>query len=174
MRKTGAVAGLLLLALILACGKKQADQGPAPEPTPLFKPSMSYWNLAQAKQALRFNAFETIEDREPLVSDKRPVFRLLVIKLPNYPDHGFSGDLVLSFYNDRLMKTQYYVKDMQKYLNAAAAAQQAFLSNDKSGSIAPHTKVWLGKEQDGREYLGMEDEILKQQMNDWINRYSAG
>jgi hypothetical protein len=87
-------------------------------------------------------------------------------------DHGFTGDLVLTFYNDRLMKSQYYVPKIKDYLAVAASDKQVSLGNDLSGGIAPHTHVWIGKEADGRTYLGMEDEILRQQMDDWILRYS--
>jgi hypothetical protein len=135
---------------------------------------MSYWNFEKTRRELGYNNWDTLEDRQPLVSDQRPAFRIVVIRVPGYKDHGFSGDLVLQFYNDRLMKTQYYVADMKGYLSAAAEDEQVSLGSDKSGHIAPHTHVWLGKEQDGREYLGMEDEILMQQMKDWISRYSAG
>jgi hypothetical protein len=173
MKRFGTLAAsAVLLVMALACGKK--SDLPEPEPTSLFKPAMSYWSLDKAKHELRFNSFDTIEDRQPLVSDRRPLFHLLVIKVPNFKDNGFTGDLVLWFYNDRLMKTQFYVPKMKDYLNVAASTQQAYVGGDNSGGIAPHTHVWIGKEQDGREYLGMEDEILKKQMNDWINRYSAG
>lgn len=165
-----------LLTFVLACGKKaengQGEKLPKPEPTRLFKPAMSYWNFEKTRRELGYKNWETIEDRQPLVSDKRPPFRLIVIRVPDFKDNGVTGSLVLWFYNDRLMKTQFYVPNIKEYVNAAGADQGISLSNDLSGGIAPHTKVWIGKDSDGKTYLGMEDEILKQQMNDWITRYS--
>lgn len=161
-----------LIAVLVACGKKseypEDPNLPKPQPTALFKPAMSYWNFEKTRRELKYNNWDTIEDRKPLVSDKRPPFRLIVIRVPDFKDHGFTGNLVLWFYNDRLMKTQFYVADIKSYLNAAGVP----LGSDMSGGIPPHTHVWVGKEQDGQTYLGMEDEILKQQMNDWISRYS--
>jgi hypothetical protein len=174
MKRFGMLAvTFTLLAGLLGCGKKseQADL-PKPEPTPLFKPGMSYWNFEKTRREFGLKNWDTVEDRRPLVSDKRPPFRMLVIRVPDYKDHGFSGSLVLSFYNDRLMKTQFYVANVKEYLNVAGPDEQVSLGNDLSGGISPHTHVWVGKEGDGRTYLGMEDEVLKQQMDDWIVRYS--
>lgn len=164
------ILAVIVLGMPLGCGKSKSaqDQGPKPDPTPLFHATMSYSNFEKTKQLLGLTYWETVEDREPLVSDRRPPFRLLVVRVPNFKDHGFTGDLVLSFYNDRLMKTQFYVANIKDYLNAAGV----FLSNDMSGSIPPHTRTWMGKDGDGKTYLGMEDQVLKQQMDDWIVRYS--
>jgi hypothetical protein len=178
MRKFGSLAvAVTVVAVLLACGKKseypQDSNLPKPEPTALFKPAMSYWNFEKTRRELKYDNWEMIEDRRPLVSDKRPPFRLIVIRVPEFKDHGFTGSLVLWFYNDRLMKTQFYVPNVKDYLNVAGVDQHVSLGNDMSGGISPHTHVWIGKESDGRTYLGLEDEILKQQMVDWIGRYSA-
>src|ERR1035441_6375917 len=97
-------AAVTMVAVLLACGKKSSDL-PKPEPTALFKPAMSYWNFEKTRRELKYDNWEMIEDRRPLVSDKRPPFRLIVIRVPEFKDHGFTGSLVLWFYNDRLMKT---------------------------------------------------------------------
>ena len=173
MRKLSMLAAAVtMVAVLLACGKKSSDL-PKPEPTPLFKPAMSYWNFEKTRRELGYSRWDTVEDRQPLVSDRRPPFRLLVIRVPELSSHGVSGRLVLWFFNDRLMRTQYYVPNIKEYLDVAAADQQISLANDMTGGIPPHTRVWVGKEGDGKSYLGMQDEILKQQMDDWIARYSA-
>jgi hypothetical protein len=175
MRKPSILAvAVMMVAVLLACAKKSADANlPKPEPTPLFKPAMSYSNFEKTRRELGYNNWETMEDRKPLVSDRRPPFRLLVIRVPEFNNHGVTGSLVLWFYNDRLMRTQFYVPNIKEYLNVAAADQQVSLANDLTGGIPPHTRVWVGKEGDGKSYLGMQDEILKQQMDDWVARYSA-
>jgi hypothetical protein len=177
MKKLAMLSGLLAVVLLMGACKRNSDESkesPKVDPSPLFRPAMSTWNFEKTRRELGYNSWDTLEDRQPLVSDKRPPFRIVVIRVPDFKDHGFNGSLVLQFYNDRLMKTQFYVGDMKGYLRAAAASQQVSLGNDSSGHIPPHTRVWVGKEEDGREYLGMEDEILLQQMKDWIGRYSAG
>ena len=175
MRKISILAvTITMVAVLLACGKKASEEPPLPkpDPTPLFKPAMSYWNFERTRREMGYKTWEMVEDRRPLVSDKRPPFRLIVIRVPEFKDHGVTGSLVLWFYNDRLMKTQFYVPNMKDYLNVAGSDQRVSLGNEGSGGIPPHTKVWVGKEEDGRTYLGMEDQILKQQMDDWIVRYS--
>ena len=176
MRKTSVTAVVVvLLSLSLAC-KKPANpnepQLPKPEPTALFKPAMSYWSFEKTKQMLGYNTWEVVEDRRPLVSDRRPAFRLVVIKVPNYKDHSYIGDLVLWFYNDRLMRTQYYVPNLKEYVAHAEGDQGMMMGNEGSTFITPHTRVWAGKDVDGKTYLGMQDEVLKSQMDDWVLKYS--
>jgi len=177
MKKSIPIAvAVVLIALSLGCSKKPANPGepepPKPEPTPLLKPAMSYWSFDKAKQTLGYNTWDVVEDRRPLVSDRRPPYRLVVIKVPNYKDHNFTGDLVLWFYNDRLMKTQYYVANLKEYVAQAEADQHMMIGNEGSGFMTPHTRVWMGKDADGKTYLGMQDEILNGQMDDWIMKYS--
>jgi hypothetical protein len=173
MRKLGTFAvSIVVMAAFAACSKKTADGLPKPEPTPLLKPAMSYWNFEHTRRELKFDRWDTVEDRQPLVSDRRPPFRLLVIRVPEFNDHGTTGSLVLWFYNDRLMRTQFYAPNIKQFVNTSD--QQLSLSNDMTGGIPPHTRVWVGKEGDGKTYLGMMDEVLKQQMDDWVARYSGG
>ncbi len=177
MKKTiSTVVAVGLLSLSLACNRKAAHPGepepPKPDPTPLFKPAVSYWSFEKAKQTLAYKTWDVVEDRRPLVSDRRPPYRLVVIKVPNYKDHSYAGDLVLWFYNDRLMRTEYYVQNMKEYVAHAESDQAMMIGNEGSGFIPPHTRVWMGKDADGKTYLGMQDEILKGQMDDWINKYS--
>ena len=166
---------IAVVMLSLACSKKPANGEadlPKPEPTPLFKPAVSYWSFEKTKEELGYKNWDVLEDRKPLVSDRRPPYRFVAIRVPEYKDHGFSGDLVLSFYNDRLMKTQYFVPNMDEYLAAAGSDQQVSLSKEGAGGISPHTRVWRGKDAEGKSYVGFEDEVLNQQMKDWIQKYS--
>ncbi|HEY3929349.1 MAG TPA: hypothetical protein VGL89_13330 [Candidatus Koribacter sp.] len=164
---------VLLTAAMLGCHRSNSKSDePPPDPTPLQKPAVSYQDFETAEKAFGYTNWENVEDRQPLVSDQRPPFRFTSIQARNVVDHGFNGTLVLSFYNNRLMETQFYTAHIDDYLKAAAFDERVSLDNDKSGGIPPHTHIWVGKEQDGREYLGMEDMILKNQMKDWIARYS--
>jgi hypothetical protein len=174
MKQYATVAVLVVMfAMVAGCTKRSANpEDSKPEPSRLFKPAMSYWNFEQAKRTMNFSQWTVEEDRRPLVSDRRPPFRILTIRVPHYRDHGYEGELVLSFYNDRLWKTQYYVPNIRSYLDVAGSDQQAMVGSEGAGAIPPHTRVWVGKDRDGKTYLGMQDEVLKQQMDDWIVRYS--
>ncbi len=161
---------LCLLAMTVACTRKGDE--PSPKPSRLFKPMFSYWSFEKVKDKLDLKDWEVLEDRRPLASDERPKFQMLQIKVKGYTDSGFKGDLVLSFYNDRLMKTQFYVADIKEYVKAAQSDQNFGLGTDLSGEIAPSTHIWIGKEADGRSYLGMEDRVLTDRMKAWIRQYS--
>ncbi len=163
---------VILCLLLLAVGCTRKGEGPSPKPSRLFKPTFSYWSFEKTKDKLDLKNWEVLEDRRPLASDERPRFQMLQIKVSGYTDSGFKGDLVLSFYNDRLMKTQFYVADINEYVKAAQTEQNFGLGKDLSGEIAPSTHIWIGKEADGRSYLGMEDRVLTEQMKDWIRQYS--
>lgn len=165
------LAVVAVLAMTLAC-TRDPNQGPKPKPSRLFHPMFSYWSLEKVQKKAGIDKWEVLDDRRPLSSDTRPKFHLLQIKVADYTDAGYKGDLVLWFYNDRLMKTQFYVADIKEYLKVAQEEQKFGLSSDLSGDVSPSTRIWVGKDADGRTYLGMEDRVLITEMNNWIMKYS--
>jgi hypothetical protein len=112
-----------------------------------------------------------IEDRKPLTSDTRPRFQIYTIAVP-YFHRGVQGRLVLHFFNDRLMRTQFYPQDIDAYESALFAQESVNFNDQKESFISPATKVWIGKDEKGAKYVGWVDKNLKAEMDDWIKKYS--
>lgn len=170
MKKALILSFALLLALAVGCRKKDE-----------FKPSKfagqlySGQSLQTVERKLNLNPgdWKIIEDQRPLSSDPRPPFRILTISKADFPLLGSAGkDLVMTFYNDRLMTVQFYPYDIQAF-KSALASDGTVLSAANDARIEPSTRVWLGKDDDGKLYYGFIDKSLQAEYNDWLKKYAG-
>jgi hypothetical protein len=173
LRRCGYAVRVLALALLaLACvpgcrGKNEF------KPTKLMPPLYSGYSLQKVQRELNLKpgGWEVLEDRRPLTSDKRPPFRILTISSQGFTKFGATGELVMTFYNDRLMTSLLYPTDLEAL--HIALAREAGISFTRQGDarIEPTTRVWIGKARDGRSYIGWIDMELEREREDWIEKH---
>lgn len=168
--QTRVTAVLVLVLASVACSKKEKSE----KPSRLISPLKSYETVkdVQGDLKIKSDAWEVLEDRKPLVSDTRPRFETYVVALPTYFHRGVQGRLVLHFYNDRLMRAQFYPQDLDAYRSALAREDSISFNDQQETFIDPATKVWIGKDDKGKKYVGWVDKNLKAEMDDWIKKYS--
>ena len=143
-----------------------------------FKPSKlapglySGQSLQAVERKLNMMAgnFDILMDRTPLPSDTRPPYRLLVISKKNQRVEGQNGELVLTFFNDRLMTTQFFAADLAAARASMETGQQIPLASGE-GHIEPSTRVWVGKDENGRSYIGWIDKTLQADQDAWVKQY---
>lgn len=171
MRKALLLTIVTALMLAGACRKKD-DFKPSKLVGPLY--SGQSLETVERKLDLKAGDWETLEDRRPLSSDKRPPFRILTISKHEFPMLGVAGkQLVMTFYNDRLMTVQFYPYDLDAFRSALSSQDNVSLSQQNDARVAPSTRVWLGKDNDGREYFGFIDKTLQAEYDDWVKKYSG-
>src|SRR5471032_2752659 len=159
----------LILCLAASCKRKsEKDFKPSKLAGELF--SGQSLQTAERKLDMMAGNFDIIEDRTPLPSDTRPPYRLLVISKKNARIEGQSGELVLTFFNDRLMTSQFYPADMAAARGAVEAGQELSLAGGDS-HIQPSTRVWVGKDETGRGYIGWIDKTLQAEQDAWVKQY---
>jgi hypothetical protein len=117
-------------------------------------------------------SFDIVVDRAPLPSDTRPPYHLLVISKKKMSLYGQQGELELTFYNDRLMTEQFYADDMAAAIRAVSAAEKIPLGTG-AAHIQPSTRVWVGKDENHRAYIGWIDKFLQAEQDAWLNRYET-
>jgi hypothetical protein len=157
----------LVLTLAVSCRRSSE---------PKFKPSLLGAGLysgqslqtVERKLDLMTSNFDILEDRTPLPSDTRPPYRLLVISRKNLRMEGQTGELVLTFFNDRLMTSQFYPADIAAAQASVQAVQQL---SGSEGHIAPSTRVWVGKDENGHSYIGWIDKTLQADQDAWVKQY---
>jgi hypothetical protein len=161
----------MALVLFLAASCKRHDEKEF-KPSKLAGELFSGQSLETVERKLDMMAgnFDILVDRRPLPSDTRPPYRLLVIAKKNARINGQAGELVLTFFNDRLMTTQLYPGDMDAARTGVEAGQRLSLAGG-DGSIAPSTRVWVGKDEDGRSYIGWIDKTLQAEQDAWVKQY---
>ncbi len=124
----------------------------------------------ERKLDMMAGSFDILEDRTPLPSDTRPPYRLLVISKKNARVDGQTGELVLTFFNDRLMTSQFYPAEMAAARAAVEAEQRLSLAGGDA-HIQPSTRVWVGKDENGRSYIGWIDKTLQAEQDAWVKQY---
>ncbi len=126
--------------------------------------------MVERKLEMMAGKFDIVMDRTPLPSDTRPPYRLLVISKKDGRVEGQAGELVLTFFNDRLMTEQFYPAELERARTAVEAAQTIALSGGEA-HIAPSTRVWVGKDESGRSYIGWIDKSLQAEQDAWVKQY---
>jgi hypothetical protein len=161
---------MALVLLSAASCKRQGEKNF--HPSRLAGGLFSGQSLQTAERKLDMMAgnFDVLVDRNPLPSDTRPLYRLLVISKKNARIEGQAGELVLTFFNDRLMTAQFYADDMAAARAAVEAGENLSLAGG-GAHIEPSTRVWVGKDEGGRSYLGWIDKTLQAEQDAWLNQY---
>jgi hypothetical protein len=160
----------MALVLLASC-KRKGDENKF-HPSPLAGELFSGQSLqtAERKLAMMAGNFDVLVDRTPLPSDTRPPYRLLVISKKNASIDGQPGELELTFFNDRLMTSQFYSDHMAAARAAVEAGDKLSLAGGEA-HIEPSTRVWVGKDENGRSYIGWIDKSLQAEQDAWIKQY---
>ena len=166
--------GLLLLAILSACGPPAEPGAQKRSPTALIPPLESQQTPDQVRAALgAVGGWVTLEDSEVGPRDGCPRFNVLSISVPGWSHLGEKGDLRLGFVNGVLHSTWFYPESPQGYLAALEAAGIALDQVDHIGAHfttrPPRTRIWKWKAYDGRDYVGWEDEAIREEMHAWIS-----
>src|SRR6266516_3086311 len=116
-------AVVLAICLDLSCKRKAEEEF---HPSPLAADLYSGQSLQAAERKLDMMAgnFEVLVDRKPLPSDTRPPYRLLVISKKGAQVGDQPGELVMTFFNDRLMTVQFYSENIDAARAAVEASQK--------------------------------------------------
>jgi len=146
------------------------------KPSKLVGPLYSGQSLetVERKLDLKPGDWEVLEDRKPLSSDKRPMFRIFTFAKKDFPLLDTPGQsLVMTFYNDRLMTVQFYPYNLDAFKGALQSRDNVALSPDGDSSIAPSTRIWVGKDPNKKMYVGFMDKALMAEHDDWMRKYSS-
>jgi hypothetical protein len=172
-RKANRTFEVLALAAMLLAGMGCRNEG-KPKPSKMMGPLYSYQSLQTVEKKIDLKAgdWDVLEDRRPLSTDKRPPFRMFTISHKNWVQWRNAGDLQLTFYNDRLMIVRFYPMDLEMFKGALSAHDEIGFSQQGDTWIDPSTRVWIGKDDDGKVYVGWIDKALQAEMDQWIKKYS--
>lgn len=169
MRRSTIVLALVCLVLLSGCKKKEEFN-----PSKLVGPLYSGKSLEAVERDLNLKAgdWDVLEDRRPLTSDKRPPFRIYTLSKKDFPLLGVPGQqLIMTFYNDRLMTVQFYPHSLDAFKAALASRENIAFSGDNDANVAPAAHIWIGKDRDRHTYVGFIDRTLQQEYDNWVRTY---
>lgn len=135
----------------------------------------SYWSVEDLESYLtkRSLAWDLKRGQRPGLEDKRPPFIVDTVSIKNYPHLGFSGELVVEFFNNRLVGVRFFPRGIDKYIERLDSAENLDLARKREARVSEYTRVWIGEaNQERKKYVGWEDVRLSNEMKQWIKRYS--
>jgi hypothetical protein len=118
------------------------------------------------------SSFQWEESKDQPSPKGRPPFNMHTITIKHYSHLGFSGELNISFFNNRLISTTFYPADVEKYIEAVVKAEGLKFDNNQEAKLPPHTRVRFAVDHKGRKYVDWSDIRLDKEVELWIKRYS--
>lgn len=167
------VTGLIVLLtlFVLASGCRNSSEKKF-QPSPLAPGLFSGQSLEAVERELKMmdGSFDIVMDRVPLPSDTRPPYRLLIISRKNQVLAEQKGELEMTFFNDQLMTTRFFAADVPA-AQAAFERSQKFTITSGQSDLAPMTRIWVGKDENLRGYIGWTDKKLRLKQDAWVRQY---
>lgn len=179
MARRAKVVPLLVWALVLSIGSESCDRSPisfsdVPNTrTALIDGLVSYQSAKDVRRQLAPLSWEVVEDSHLGPTDQRPRFDVYTVSLKKFTHLGQVGELVLQFFNDRLMETRFFPDNVDAYLAALAnAGVDLRQQSEAEVTVPPHTRLSTAIDYRKRRYVGWEDIRLAEEMKRWIKRYA--
>lgn len=142
------------------------------ERTKLIDGIESYQGIQEVKGFLAQNSIRWNESEDKPSPKGRPPYNVHVITLNNYAHLGVSGELVITFFNNRLAATTFYPLDVEKYVAAVTNKELVQLKLNKEVTLPPYTRLRFAIDYKKRTYVDWSDSRLDKEMELWIKRYS--
>jgi hypothetical protein len=160
---------LIFVVVVLALSAADCRKKETFEASRLFGKTYSGQSLQAVEKRLDIRAgdWTVVEDQRSLSGGTEPPSRLYIISKPGFQEYGSSGELVLTFFNDELVGTRYFPQELNTVCPAVEKQQGIALCGVGEARIEPSTRVWIGKDQSGRMYLGWIDKQRQAALDNW-------
>lgn len=99
-----------------------------------------------------------------------PPFRVTTVKIDRFSDLGYTGELYVAFFNDRLASVRFYTLDIDGYRGQLLS--QKGIDILTGPFVFGSTRIWSATDHMGKMYIGWEDVRLAEEFDLWIKRYS--
>lgn len=146
------------LILLLACRGSQSAG------TPLFRGLESGQSMEEVQSGLKVGAadWQPVDEYNP-PRGRGTGLRLQRVELKRISMGEAEGRLVLTFFNDRLLRTRFHPVDFPRYRRAVAEREGLDLAPGGKLSLEPATDVRVLRDHEGATYVVWEDRDLQAQ-----------
>ena len=168
LRRTAAIGAVCAIA---GCGVVDEFESFEAIRTPLIEGFESYMLPDEAWSALPSGRrWREVERSSLATDDPRPRFDWLVVSVETFRHLGEDGELVLTFFNDRLMGTVFYADKPQAYVRALRG--EGIVPEGGVATIRPFTVVRFRADLSHRPSVSWIDSRLEEQHDRWVSTYS--
>lgn len=176
---------LIVFYLLIGCKiYKDSFTEVESEQSPLISGLQSYSSISEIISNHFINTDITIlfDSRLP-DGDRRPPYNMISISIPIYTHLDEDGELVLKFFNNRLMSTTFYPNDIENYLKKlknikidfdSDAAKKDLLNEGYIVEIPSFTEVWFSLDYaKNKNFVSWTDVRLIEEQIKWAYRYAT-
>lgn len=103
--------------------------------------------------------------------DKRPPYELLKVKIDRYRN-DLNGDFFLYFYNKKLMSVRFYPNDWSAFKKHLENELNEKPINSEFEKKRDNLHIHVSKDAYNKIYIEWEDIGLKEDMSEWLAKYS--
>ena len=119
---------------------------------------------------LEHDDISTIESSSLPEGDTRPPFTSVSYHIENYSHMGESGDLIVNFFNDRLLAVVFYPNNDESY--SKVLAENGYKMREDAHEARPNVMVQKDKDYKEKFCFSWVDKRLEAQANRWLSLYS--
>ena len=168
-RRAGITVALLLVAVSLSWLRLSS-----PRSVELAAGLRSRQTVAEAQRELQTSQAEwsVIEDSSLPPDDPRPPFDITTVSLAPFEHLGVTGELVLEFFNDRLVSVRFYPEQPRRYLEVLAESEAIDLSDRRGPTSRGGATIEKARDHRGRTYVIWSDPRLVRKRQRWVMRHS--
>lgn len=131
----------------------------------------SYSSVADlASGPLASRRLELVEETEMRARNGGPDFVVRTMKT-DFDHLGETGELLLTFFNDRLYGTAFYPSDMESYLLALKRDGLDLPRGSEPLELSDHIRIWNVSSQEEGVYVAWRDERLLTEHETWLRCY---
>lgn len=166
---------LLLLGGGVSCSSDPSSfVGRVKEPAMLIDNFSSYQSIDEVKKRLEQVAllWQVREDSHLGQEDRRPLFDIYAVSVKGYTHLSCAGELLLFFFNNRLMETRFFPDNPSEYLSSLERYSKITLQERSEVLVTQYVRVWLAYDYTKRQYVGWQDIRLGEEQQRWIKNYS--
>ena len=115
--------------------------------------------------------WKVIEKHETPPTSNRPRYSSLTASVGEVSESEHPGELVIVFFNERLLETRFYPTDFDGYRAAVERSLGQQLDMQKKSEVGDNLAVWIAADDNGRRFIAFEDTTVAQEQADWIGRH---
>lgn len=138
--------------------------------SPLITGFESYASIQEVTSKLPKDLqVQVVADTSLAKNSSEPPYKVHSISIAPFEHLNHSGQLLLTFYNDRLEQCFFYPDKFKSYVTAIEKTGLALELG--SEAVQGNTVIWLGKDEDQVRFVGWADKRLREQQRRWLVRY---
>jgi len=147
---------LVSLVIIVSCGDRAG-----PTRSELAPPFESEMSVGQTQAILPRDHIWVVEKEYLQQSGDGRDVHTLVARVSGFESFGQRGDLLLRFYDDNLIWTEFHPVDPGRYLSSLREYYGGIdLPEGAVGSLVGDTRIWSWRDEQGRSYVGWRNDAL--------------